>query len=231
MKILALEFSSAQRSVAVVGTAVPAATAPRAVAFGVEAVETGAQATNAFALIERVLREAQVAREQVDCLAVGLGPGSYTGIRAALAVAQGWQLARPVQVLGLSAAECLAAQAHEAGLTGHASVVIDAQRGEFYLAGYELDADGWREREPLRLASQNDVHARAAAGELLLGPEVLNTDSRTRRMFPRALTLGRLAAGRLAAGGGKFQPAERLEPIYLRETTFVKGPPPRVLPP
>ncbi len=45
-------------------------------------------------------------------------------------------------------------------------------------------------------------------------------------VFPRAATLGQLAAGR-----ADFVSGEKLEPIYLRETKFVKAPPPRVLPP
>ena len=57
------------------------------------------------ALIDDALREAGVEREQIDCLAIGLGPGSYTGVRAAIAVAQGWQLARGIRLLGVSTAE------------------------------------------------------------------------------------------------------------------------------
>ena len=44
-------------------------------------------------MIEEALREAGLEREQIEVLAVGLGPGSYTGIRVALSLAQGWQLA------------------------------------------------------------------------------------------------------------------------------------------
>ena len=45
-------------------------------------------------MIEDVLARSQMEREQIEVLAVGLGPGSYTGIRVALSMAQGWQLAR-----------------------------------------------------------------------------------------------------------------------------------------
>ena len=83
MTILALEFSSSQRSVALRrGGDKHSLT---------EAVETGGRATNALAMIQQVLSQAGIEREQIDLLAVGLGPGSYTGIRAAIAVAQGWQ--------------------------------------------------------------------------------------------------------------------------------------------
>ena len=77
-------------------------------------------------------------------IAVGLGPGSYTGIRVAISMAQGWQLARGVKLLGVSSAECLAAQAQAEKIFGRVNVVIDAQRNEFYLATYEISPRGWQ---------------------------------------------------------------------------------------
>ena len=120
MMILALEFSSSQRSVAVLrpnsrrdelheshsppssGKSGTRGTRPSDMIF--EAVETGGRGTNAFRMIEQTLSEAKIEREQIDVLAVGLGPGSYTGIRAAISLAQGWQLARGVKLLGVSSA-------------------------------------------------------------------------------------------------------------------------------
>src|SRR6185369_6233116 len=107
MTILALEFSSEQRSVAILRGKTVA-----------EAVETGGRHTAAFGLIEKVLADAQVEREQIDVLGIGLGPGSYTGIRSAIALAQGWQLARRVRLAGVSTVQCMAAQAHALGWRG-----------------------------------------------------------------------------------------------------------------
>jgi tRNA threonylcarbamoyl adenosine modification protein YeaZ len=217
MKILALEFSSAQHSVAVVEA--QGQSKPRAVS---EVVETGARATRALGLIEDALREAHIEREQVECLAVGLGPGSYTGIRAALAVAQGWELgsAGKTRLLGISCADCLAAQAQAAGMLGRVVVVIDAQRKEFYLADYEVSAQGWQEVAPLRLAPLAEVQRREQAGEQLVGPEAAAWFPKGRVLFPLAATAGRLAAART-----EFVSGAELKPIYLRETTFVKTAP------
>jgi len=219
MTILALEFSSSQRSVAVLQEQKDA----RSLCLG-EAIETGARSTRALGLVDEALRQAQVEREQIECLAVGLGPGSYTGIRLAIALAQGWQLARPVQLLGLGSAECLAAQAQAGGITGRVEIVIDAQRDEFYLAGYNLSAGSLREAEPLRLVTAAEVRAREQAGGLIVGPEVDKWFAGGRVLFPRAATVGELAQGRT-----DFVPGEKLEPIYLRETRFVKAPPPRTV--
>jgi tRNA threonylcarbamoyl adenosine modification protein YeaZ len=217
MKILALDFSSSQLSAAVRETVSQHVTAA-------EVLETGGRSSKAFAMIEDALRQAQLEREQIECVAVGLGPGSYTGIRASIAIAQGWQLARAVKLLGISSAECVAAQAAADGLRGRVAVVIDAQRNEFYLANYELKDDAPRELRPLRLASLEDVRSAAKEGHLIVGPEVTRWFPDGKILFPRAAMLATLALSRTG-----FVPGEKLEPIYLRQTQFVKAPPPRII--
>ena len=90
MKILALEFSSAatQRRRGPGRRRGPRRPRLR------RSRRDGRRSTNALGLVEEALRQAQLDREQIECLAIGLGPGSYTGIRSAIALAQGWQLAR-----------------------------------------------------------------------------------------------------------------------------------------
>jgi tRNA threonylcarbamoyladenosine biosynthesis protein TsaB len=211
MTILALEFSSPQRSVAV------------ARADGVaEAVEPNGRDTAAFGMIEKVLAETKIEREEIGVIAVGLGPGSYTGIRAAIALAQGWQLAREIKLLGISGAQCLAAQAQSEKIFGRVNVVIDAQRNEFYLAAYEISAAGWKEIQPLRILPLTEVQSRANANETLIGPEVTRWFPNGKILFPRAATLAKLTASR-----NDFIAGEKLEPVYLRETNFVKAPPSR----
>lgn len=190
-----------------------------------EIVETGAGAMRALTMIEAALREARLEREQIECLAVGLGPGSYTGIRAAIALAQGWQLALNIKLLGVSSADAVAVQAQTEGFSGNASVAIDAQRGELYLARYEIAPERWRELRPLQLATLSEATAREQAGDLVIGPEASRWFPRGRIVFPRATAIGKLALGRT-----DFVPGETLEPIYLREAKFVKAPPPRVMP-
>jgi len=193
-----------------------------------EVVETSAGGTRAFGMIEDALREAGLEREQIEVLAVGLGPGSYTGIRFALSVAQGWQLASRqggVKLLGISSAESVAAQAQAEKISGRVNVVIDAQRNEFYLAAYEISADGRREVEPLRIVTRAEVESRAGAKEILIGPEVTRWFPNGRMVIPRAAVLGQLALSR-----SDFVAGDKLEPIYLREASFVKAPPSRRIP-
>jgi tRNA threonylcarbamoyl adenosine modification protein YeaZ len=223
MKILALEFSSPQRSIAVVqaGALPPPGETPATV----EVVETGQLPSRSIGMTAEVLRQAQLEREQIECLAIGLGPGSYTGIRAAIALAQGWQLAREVKLVGISSADIIAAQAQTDGIGGPVAVVIDAQRGEFYLANYVITPHRSHQIDPLRLASLGEVQACLHAGQTVVGPEVTKWFPEGRIIFPRASRLGTLALLQT-----DFVPGNRLEPIYLRQTTFVKAPPPRTLP-
>lgn len=238
MKLLALEFSSAQRSVAVVSslergtirelrTPSPMADSEIRVIHpyeaGIEIIEaTPGNSMKPLGLVEEALKQAGLEREQIECVAVGLGPGSYTGVRVAIALAQGWQLARGVKLLGISSSECIAAEAQRSGLEGQFCVVVDAQRGEFYLAVYEIGATGLCEIQPLKIVPMADVREREKAGAVIVGPEVARWFTGGRSVFPRAAMLGRLALGRR-----DFVRGHELEPIYLRETRFVKAPPVR----
>lgn len=210
MKILALEFSSARRGVAVLDGATILGLA-----------EAEGLSPGAFALIETALREAKLEREAVECIAVGLGPGSYTGIRSAIALAQGWQFASGVKLVGISSAEVLAATAHTKGVCGQMAAVIDAQRREYYFACYKLDAHGWSEAIPLKLLPYVAIE-KLPPGFELISPNANCPFPGTKLLMPSAVELGRLAASR-----DNFVTGEKLEPIYLRETTFVKAPPPK----
>lgn len=219
MKILALEFSSPVRSAAVAaietGGALP-------LILGHASDESGP--ARPLRLIDQALRQAGVEREAIECLVIGLGPGSYTGIRSAIALAQGWQLARLVPLIGASSADALAAAAQAQGWFGRVGVVVDAQRGEFYFAGYEIDASGWRLAEPLRIAAKDETNTLASTCEIITGPDATRFFDGARILYPDARFLSGLAKGRV-----DFTPGEKLEPIYLRETKFVKAPPPRAV--
>lgn len=219
MKILAVEFSSEERSVAIVEKLPGEQSRLRG-----SALEKGGRSAHAFALIEQALQQAKTEREEIDCVVVGLGPGSYTGIRAAIALAQGWQLAREIKLVGISSVECLAAQAFANGTRGHVNFIVDAQRNEFYLATYEMNESGFNEIEPLRLAPFAEVEKRIAEQQFVFGPDAKRMFPGAQDLYPHAAMLGQLACEKTA-----FVSGETLEPIYLREVSFVKAPPSRVI--
>lgn len=214
MKILAVEFSSEQRSVAV---------AVDGIVRG-SAVEKASRNTPAFKLIEQSLAGAGFEREEIECLAIGLGPGSYTGIRSAIALAQGWQLALPVKLLGISSVECLAADAQSQGSFGRVNILVDAQRNEFYHASYEINEKECQQISSLKLMGVEELRLKFSPEETVAGPGMEARFKSAQSIYPTATTLARLAAGRT-----DFISGDKLEPIYLRETAFVKAPPPRIV--
>jgi tRNA threonylcarbamoyladenosine biosynthesis protein TsaB len=215
MKILAVEFSSDVRTIAIVEAGDGTATA-------LLSRVTEGSARRTLGLVSDALEAARCEREDIGIIAIGLGPGSYTGIRGAIALAQGWQLGRAIQLVGISSVECLAGQAADEKIFGPISVVVDAQRNEYYLACYEIEPGGWREVEALRLAAFAEIEQIQNSGQRLIGPGISQFFPKACDVYPDAATLGRMACARRG-----YVPGENLEPIYLREVSFTKAPPPR----
>lgn len=214
MKILALEFSSARRSVAVLDGAKVLA----------EKIEPAGVAVPPLRLIGDALAAAGMKPPDIGGIAVGLGPGSYNGIRGAIALAQGWQLGGNVKIIGVSSAECIAARAQTENIFGRVSVVIDAQRNEFYIATHEITKKCQKRLYDLKIITLMELKNAADSGGVIVGPEVTKWVAAGRVIYPDAATLGRLAAAH-----PDFVAGDALEPIYLRATSFVKAPPARSL--
>ena len=136
-----------------------------------------------------------------------------TGIRSAIATAQGWQLACGINLLPISSAEVLAATARANGQRGETHLLIDAQRNEYYHTTWNLTDAGQTEIASLRIIDVKEAAKLESFGPDL--PKVPNCQS----LYPDADILAQLAANRT-----DFQPGETIEPIYLRPTEFVKAP-------
>ena len=169
-------------------------------------------------LVERALDAAASGPADIQRIAISLGPGSYTGIRAALAVGQGWALARPVELTALSADRLLAEQCRTRGDRGLWHVVIDAQRNEFYTATYELGEATANLQTPLRIIPRSELDLLATSTAQFVGPQITRAVPRGHDMEPGAGMLARLSAGKV-----ELATAAHLEPIYLRATSFVKA--------
>lgn len=88
---------------------------------------------------EALLAEAGVAKSQLDALAVGVGPGAFTGVRLAISLVQGIALGLDRPVLPVST---LAALAEPFLVQGPVLAAIDARMGELYVGEFGADADG-----------------------------------------------------------------------------------------
>ena len=184
---------------------------------------------------EQLLADAGIAKRQLDAIAVGRGPGAFTGVRLAVALVQGMALAldRPVLPVSTLAALALQAPPIEADMSGgDGSIVlaaIDARMGELYLGSFRHDpealvialGDEW-------MATPADPHVAndwqnligvgsgfGAAGQALvsaLGPRLRRCDPLA---LPHAGDVARLGARMLARG--QAIAADLLEPAYLRD--------------
>src|SRR6478672_2516411 len=87
---------------------------------------------------EQLMAEAGIARSQLDGIAVGRGPGAFTGVRLAIALAQGIALALDRPVVAVSTLAALAMH----GDGDRILAAIDARMGEIYLGSFTRDPDG-----------------------------------------------------------------------------------------
>ena len=157
--------------------------------------------------IDRALRSAGAGRGDLTAIAVGTGPGPYTGLRAGLVTARVLGSALQLRVDGLCTLDIMAAAVTSPG--GEFLVATDARRTELYWARYS--AAGERLRGPQVCAAIDLEAGLPVAGEgALMYPELGAKPIGPR--YPDAACLAVLAAKRIAAG----TPAAPAQPLYLR---------------
>ena len=217
MTILSLEFSARVRSVAIWIDSTDYDTQ-----IVVTAEDHASTRIHPLALIEEALARAKITPNDIGFIAVGLGPGSYTGIRSAISVAQGWSLGRAIQVAGVSSVACIAEQARSANILGDFHVVVDAQRDEFYVADYQSDGGMVALQKDLRILTRTETTSLPGP---LVGPDLMACSLVGTEIIPSANVVGLIAKRE-----GQTIEASNLVPIYLRETAFIKAPPARILP-
>lgn len=179
---------------------------------------------------EALLEEAGITRSQLDAIAVGRGPGAFTGVRLAVALAQGIALALDRPVVPVSTLAVLAMRGMPAGAPAHGVLAaIDARMGEVYAAAFDWTGDELHPRGAEVLGAPSTLVipglADAPAPLRAVGTGLAAVDGALRARLPagikadasalpHAADLAGLAAAAYARG--ESVPAERLEPAYLR---------------
>ena len=165
-------------------------------------------------LLRDVIAESGAQVSALAAVAIGVGPGPFTGLRVGIAAARTFAAARGVPVLPLVSHDAVAADQDG---PGPFVVLTDARRREVYWSAY--DQTGTRVAGP-GLARPADLDEAIRASR----PEAVGWD-RVTALFIPAWRLGSLAADRLRSGTGFDQDT----PLYLREPDVtVPGAPKRV---
>jgi tRNA threonylcarbamoyladenosine biosynthesis protein TsaB len=174
-------------------------------------------------MVDELLRESAISLRQLDGIAYGAGPGSFTGLRIACAVTQGLAFGADLPVVGVSTLESIAVQ------TGADRVltVLDARMAEVYWAAYQRESAGWRCVTEPALALPESVavpdgndwvgagNGFVALGEVLrprLAAQLARIDD---TIMPDAAAMALLAAAAFTRGEG--MDAALAAPIYLRD--------------
>ena len=179
-------------------------------------------------MVDSLLRDADAKLAQLDGIAFGMGPGSFTGVRIACGTSQGLALGANLPVAGVCTLETLA----EASGKPRVLAALDARMAELYLAAYEKRDGMWiaviepclcRPEDAPSLpgsdwfgagsgfAAHGDELHRRYAGQLQ------GVDSSA---VPRAAAIAVLGAARFAFGHG-VDAADAL-PLYLRDRVALK---------
>lgn len=175
---------------------------------------------------DALLSEAGVARSQLDAIAVGRGPGAFTGVRLGISVAQGIALALDRPVVPVSTLAVLASGA-EAGEGARILAAIDARMGEVYLDAFRRVGEGVETVAAESVAPPADAQVPDGDGWIGVGTGFAAVEGALQQRLaerlasvdaaalPRAADLARLAA--VAFRRGEAVAPERVEPAYLRD--------------
>ncbi|WP_288791233.1 tRNA (adenosine(37)-N6)-threonylcarbamoyltransferase complex dimerization subunit type 1 TsaB [uncultured Enterobacter sp.] len=185
-------------------------------------------------LVKTILSEGNAALTDLDALAYGRGPGSFTGVRIGIGIAQGLALGADLPMIGVSTLATMAQGAWR--MTGATRVLaaIDARMGEVYWAEYTRDENGvWHGEETEAVLKPEAVTERLKqlSGEwATVGtgwpawPEMAKETGITlvdgNMLLPAAEDM--LPIARQLLDAGKTVAVEHAEPVYLRNTVAWK---------
>ena len=113
-------------------------------------------------MVQDVLAQAQISNDQIQAVAVGQGPGSFTGLRIGVGVAQGIAYGINVPMIGVSSLDALANQAPN---NGQVIAGIDARMGEIYWCEYLKTNDGVQRLDSLKVSPPSDLISKDTVGK------------------------------------------------------------------
>ncbi len=219
MNVFTIELSSPTAGVALLGEDEPL-------------VQTWHQPDEARQHLFTVLREhfPGALLSRVDRLVVGLGPGSFSGVRSAIACATGLALPAGRPVEGIPSIEAIASDAARETQAERIVVVGDARRNRYWLASYIGEGERLETELACALYTPEEIVQQLKPGSAIVSPDwarvgdflqqIASDDHQLIRepRMPDPFTLGRIALDRIQRG----EPLSAPEPMYLHPPVFVE---------
>lgn len=211
--ILAIETSTELCSVAI--------TSSNEVIF--EEEHTGAQSsTRILPMVQNVLAKADTSLQSLSAIAFGAGPGSFTGIRTACALAQGLAFGADLPIIPVDTLLACAERAYQETGFQKILVTLDARMGEIYWGEYFFDKQAWQVLTPPGVSKPAAIHAQQMDYCVVGNACALFPDAQFKRLAensqptitPRADYIANLAHH--ALDHGQALQAAQARPIYIR---------------
>jgi tRNA threonylcarbamoyladenosine biosynthesis protein TsaB len=194
-----------------------------------------------FPAIEAALKEAGRTAREIDLVAVGTGPGSYTGLRVGLTAARALAYASGAELIGVPSCDALAeaipiripllgaaadgeAEAAKTDGSGETlAVVIDARVRAVYVALYQAAPGGWERVGAPEILPPAEAAGRIPSNALVVGdgPAAHADSFATFRRAEEPHSVGAPSIARLALAlraRGEVQMIDAVTPLYLRKT-------------
>jgi len=192
-----------------------------------------AHAETLFGFLDDVLEKAGAGLRDVQCLAVSIGPGSFTGLRIGLSVVKGLHMATDIPVVAVPTLEALArnarAEAVEAG-AGSILTVLDARRDEVYWQLFALDFRGVSQLSDVRDGHAGDIAPLLPPGRVAVVGEALQHVSEVlqgsgvdpSRLVTLSAPSARCSAAAVAMLGAELYGAGSIADIAILEPRYIK---------
>lgn len=171
-----------------------------------------------FPALIALLKECGCHPRDVDLFAVDVGPGTFSGLRVALAAAQGMALPDGKPVIGISSGEAIAWDVCRETTAEHITVVGDARRSRFWITSVEIHHQGRPVAAPYTAIPADTLAAHLTPGTTVASPDWLRIGNLLdpaangmalirRPALPQAVTIGHLARQRFLAGAATTPPS------------------------
>ncbi len=182
-------------------------------------------ASRLMPMIDEVLKDAHLTITEMEAIAVGLGPGSFTGLRIGIATAKGLAMALNKPIVGIPTLDALA---HNLSCKlGLICPILDAKRGEIYAALYRYHGDTLEKLTENLVLPMRELLTRINEPVIFLGDAInIYRDLIEEKLgeraslaphylrLPRAANLAALALEKLKAG--EEGNLHRIKPLYVR---------------